>query len=209
MKKFLTIAMVGAAILAAGLPTAALAQRRGGPPGGSQVSRPSGQRESARGSQRNGRGGERGSSIAAQGQHRGGWPQGGPRGGYPSRGASFRGGCHGGHGGDHGWSTAGQILTGVFIGGLLADVCSPQPVYRQVVYAPSVYQPPVVQYVQAPAVQYVQQVPAVETVWMENSNGSRTPVQLRRADGGMYVGPKGEYYLGLPTNEQLRQIYGM
>ena len=26
--------------------------------------------------------------------------------------------------------------------------------------------------------------------------------------GGMYVGPKGEYYAGLPVNEQLRQVYG-
>jgi len=53
------------------------------------------------------------------------------------------------------------------------------------------------------------QAPATETVWIQNSNGSRTPIELRRTDGGMYVGPKGEYYLGLPANEQLRQIYGM
>jgi hypothetical protein len=54
----------------------------------------------------------------------------------------------------------------------------------------------------------VQPAPATETVWIENSNGSRIPVELRRADGGLFVGPRGEYYMGLPSNDQLRQIYG-
>lgn len=68
--------------------------------------------------------------------------------------------------------------------------------------------PPVVRYVD-PQTVVVQPVPVSETVWITNSNGSRTPVELRRADGGMYIGPKGEYYMGLPTNEQLRQLYGL
>jgi hypothetical protein len=55
----------------------------------------------------------------------------------------------------------------------------------------------------------VQQVAMTETVWVRNSNASMTPVTLRRADNGMYVGPKGEYYMGLPNNEQLRQLYGL
>lgn len=78
------------------------------------------------------------------------------------------------------------------------------------VYAP-VYCPTVVRYVAPPTVivQEAAYVPPVETAWVQNSNGSRTPVQLRRADGGMYVGPKGEYYLGWPTDDQLRQAYGM
>lgn len=166
MKKFLTIAMIGTAVIAAGLPTVAQAQHRGGSPGG-------------------------------------------PRGGYyPSHPASFHGGYRGGHGGGHGWGTAGQILTGVVIGGLLSDIFSAPPPCREVVYAQPVYPQPVVRYA-APPVTVVQAVPATETVWVQNSNGSRIPVQLRRAEGGMYVGPRGEYYTGLPTNEQLRQLYGM
>ncbi len=40
-----------------------------------------------------------------------------------------------------------------------------------------------------------------------NSNGSVTPVKLRRKGTG-YVGPKDEYYETLPTNEQLKPAYG-
>ncbi len=40
-----------------------------------------------------------------------------------------------------------------------------------------------------------------------NSNGSITPVTLTR-QGNLYVGPKGEQYTSLPTEEQLRKIYG-
>lgn len=40
-----------------------------------------------------------------------------------------------------------------------------------------------------------------------NSNGSVTPVKLRRKGTG-YVGPKGEYYETLPTSEQLKPAYG-
>ncbi len=70
-----------------------------------------------------------------------------------------------------------------------------------------VYAPPV-RYVERPAV-VVPTPPATETVWIQNSNGSRTPVELRRTGGGMLIGPKGEYYDSMPTNEQLRQFYGM
>ncbi len=44
-------------------------------------------------------------------------------------------------------------------------------------------------------------------VWITNSNGSRTSVTLTR-QGGYYIGPRGEYYTGVPTNEQLRVVYG-
>ena len=47
----------------------------------------------------------------------------------------------------------------------------------------------------------------VVTVWITNSNGSRTSVRLTR-EGSWYVGPRGEYYDTLPTNEQLRVLYG-
>ena len=40
-----------------------------------------------------------------------------------------------------------------------------------------------------------------------NSNGSVTPVTLRRV-GGVWVGPRGEQYSTLPTADQLRPIYG-
>jgi phage tail tape-measure protein len=40
-----------------------------------------------------------------------------------------------------------------------------------------------------------------------NSNGSVTPVILRR-QGNMWVGPKGEQYMSVPTPEQLKPVYG-
>lgn len=41
-----------------------------------------------------------------------------------------------------------------------------------------------------------------------NSNGSITPVVLHRS-GSMWVGPRGEQYMSMPTPEQLRPLYGM
>jgi len=50
----------------------------------------------------------------------------------------------------------------------------------------------------------------VEEVVIEihNSNGSITPVELRK-EGSIYIGPKGERYEQLPTEEQLKPIYGL
>ena len=45
------------------------------------------------------------------------------------------------------------------------------------------------------------------TVNITNSNGSVTPVTLKKQGVG-YVGPRGEYYNNLPTPEQLKPIYG-
>ena len=42
---------------------------------------------------------------------------------------------------------------------------------------------------------------------VKNSNGSITPVTLHR-NGNVYVGPKGEQYTQLPTEDQLRSVYG-
>ena len=61
--------------------------------------------------------------------------------------------------------------------------------------------PPVVVHHPAPVPE------TVVTIWITNSNGSRTSVRLTR-EGSWYVGPRGEYYDTLPTNEQLRVIYG-
>ncbi len=48
----------------------------------------------------------------------------------------------------------------------------------------------------------------VVTVWITNSNGSKTPVKLTRTASGHYIGPKGEQYDTLPTGEQLKPAYG-
>jgi len=42
---------------------------------------------------------------------------------------------------------------------------------------------------------------------IHNSNGSITPVTLQRVRG-RWVGPRGEFYLVLPTPEQLWPVYG-
>ena len=49
--------------------------------------------------------------------------------------------------------------------------------------------------------------PTTITLWITNSNGSRTSVQLTK-EGYWYVGPRGELYSSIPTNEQLRVVYG-
>ncbi len=41
-----------------------------------------------------------------------------------------------------------------------------------------------------------------------NSNGSYTPVVLTRAGNG-WQGPRGEFYTGVPSANQLRNLYGM
>ena len=45
------------------------------------------------------------------------------------------------------------------------------------------------------------------TVNITNSNGSVTPVVLRR-QGNVWVGPRGEQYPAIPTVEQLKPVYG-
>jgi hypothetical protein len=44
-------------------------------------------------------------------------------------------------------------------------------------------------------------------VWITNSNGSKTSVKLRKSGPG-YLGPRGEWYPSMPTNNQLRVVYG-
>ena len=45
-------------------------------------------------------------------------------------------------------------------------------------------------------------------VEIHNSNGSITPVKLKKKDGS-FIGPKGERYEQLPTEEQLKPLYGL
>lgn len=153
----------------------------------------------------------------------------------PSVQANPHGGGPAGHGGHSGWhhsgsgyrgsAWVGDLIAGICIGGILHEVlaptacvvyppaaCTPQAVYAPpyAMCPPPACYPTVVKCLPQPAV--VQQVsPAlpVETVWISNSNGSKSPVQLRRAEGGMYVGPRGEYYQVRPNEDQLRQLYGM
>jgi hypothetical protein len=70
-------------------------------------------------------------------------------------------------------------------------VILPPPPPRPVVIAP------------APPVVLERQI----EVWVTNSNGSKTKVRLIQR-GGRYIGPRGEYYDHMPTNEQLRVVYG-
>lgn len=46
-----------------------------------------------------------------------------------------------------------------------------------------------------------------QVVNITNSNGSVTPVTVRR-QGTVWVGPRGEQYNALPTEEQLKPVYG-
>lgn len=50
--------------------------------------------------------------------------------------------------------------------------------------------------------------PEQAVVEIHNDNGSITPVRLKRKDGS-YIGPKGERYEQLPTEEQLKPLYGL
>lgn len=47
------------------------------------------------------------------------------------------------------------------------------------------------------------------TIWIDNSNGSRTPVEMVPVEGGQWRGPKGEYYAAMPTIDQLKPVYGL
>lgn len=47
----------------------------------------------------------------------------------------------------------------------------------------------------------------VETVWVTNTNGSQIPVRLVK-NGPGYIGPRGEHYPSMPTQDQLKTVYG-
>ncbi len=58
---------------------------------------------------------------------------------------------------------------------------------------------------EAPA---AQSVPQTIIVNVPNRNGSFTPVTLRVAGDGTYIGPRGEVYTSQPTVDQLKTMYG-
>ena len=47
-----------------------------------------------------------------------------------------------------------------------------------------------------------------ETIMVNNSNGSYTPVTLTRVGYGQYRGPRGEIYTAMPSGDQLKVAYG-
>lgn len=74
-----------------------------------------------------------------------------------------------------------------------------RPVYEPIVIAPR----PTI----SVSIPTVYTTPVKLTIWVTNSNGSRISVELIW-EGAYYVGPRGEYYDTIPTNEQLRVVYG-
>ncbi len=53
----------------------------------------------------------------------------------------------------------------------------------------------------------VNEMASTVVINVQNTNGSYTPVTLRRA-GNQYIGPRGEYYGALPSEAQLKGPYG-
>lgn len=47
-----------------------------------------------------------------------------------------------------------------------------------------------------------------ETIMVNNSNGSYTPVTLSKVGYGQYRGPRGEIYTARPSEDQLKTAYG-
>lgn len=66
---------------------------------------------------------------------------------------------------------------------------------------------PVVVRIPAPSVAVVSEEAITSYVNVQNSNGSITPVRIRRL-GNVWVGPRGEQYFAYPTVEQLKPVYG-
>lgn len=50
---------------------------------------------------------------------------------------------------------------------------------------------------------------STKSVTITNDNGSTTTVTLQKLPNGHYRGPKGEEYDSLPTEEQLKPVYGL
>ncbi|MEN6384762.1 MAG: hypothetical protein ABFD79_06155 [Phycisphaerales bacterium] len=50
--------------------------------------------------------------------------------------------------------------------------------------------------------------PQIVTILITNNNGSQTEIKLTpTADG--FIGPKGEFYSAMPTQDQLKPLYGL
>lgn len=163
-------------------------------------------------------------SVALAEPHRGDYHgdrySGHNRGGSSYHGNSYHGYSDGGRHYGYSRDNRGNLIFGLVGIGLAAAIVS--TIERPTVYvqpAPVVYETSRVVYVQ-PRPQVVQQITVVEqpvqvappqpvtiTISLQNSNGSFTPVTLRQV-GTQWVGPRGEYYNGVPSVGQLRPMYG-
>jgi hypothetical protein len=128
-----------------------------------------------------------------------------------------------GHGGHHGGHHHGGHHS-THWGFNFDFIIAPPPVEPVIVYPPSqVYVAPAPVYV-APAPVVVAPAPTVvektvvvqqpvvqETavMWITNDNGSKTEIKLTRTSEGGYKGPRGEYYATMPTEEDLKVLYGV
>lgn len=90
-------------------------------------------------------------------------------------------------------------------------VIAPPPVYPVVVYPPRrvVYVEPAPVIVEREVIVQAPAPPQEIVVWIANDNGSRTQINLKRAMDGGYIGPRGEYYSTMPSEEQLQILYGI
>ncbi len=114
----------------------------------------------------------------------------------------------GGHGHGHGGHGHGGFHVGFVIAPPVSPVfiCPPPRVYYPEPAVVVVPPPPVVA---APTTTVVAPEQTV-TVWISNDNGSKSSVVLKKENEGPgYIGPKGEYYSSMPTEEQLRVLYGI
>lgn len=77
-----------------------------------------------------------------------------------------------------------------------SSICAPR--HNIVVTVPPVvHRPAPVQVVESSTI----------TVWFTNTNGSKSSVTLTKSGPG-FIGPRSEYYKSMPTDEQLRMVYG-
>lgn len=84
----------------------------------------------------------------------------------------------------------------------------PAPVY--VAPAPVVVTQPTTVVEKTVVVQTPAPSPAeVAVVWITNDNGSKTEIKLTRTSEGGYKGPRGEYYATMPSEEDLKILYGV
>ena len=107
-----------------------------------------------------------------------------------------------GHGGSH-HHGGGGFRFGIDLGVLIVP-----PIERQVIICPPrqvIVSQPVV--IASPPTVVVEEKTVI--VWIANDNGSKTEVRLVQTANGGYLGPKGEYYSSMPTDEQLRVLYGI
>ncbi len=57
-------------------------------------------------------------------------------------------------------------------------------------------------------IQYLQDKQSSNIIWITNSNGSKTPVKFVHAQGGQWIGPRGEYDDSIPDQKTLTNVYG-